>query len=87
MPTTQLEEVVSAKVKPMVEEAMQKYLGVTIAEIESDISDRIKKSPMLEISTSIPFKKAKREFKKAYLARLLRIHAVTDSGCCNPAVS
>lgn len=71
-----LETLISAKVKPIVEEAMQKYLGVTISEIENDISDRLKKSPLLEIEvdTSVPFKKAKREFKKKYIKRMLQLN-------------
>ncbi|MBD3361355.1 hypothetical protein GF358_01030 [Candidatus Woesearchaeota archaeon] len=75
MPTKQeLENLVKKRVKPIVEKAMHDYLGVTIAEIESDISDRIKYTPLLafEIDTKIPFKRAKKQFKKTYLSRLLK---------------
>lgn len=72
----ELEKVLDTKVKPIVESAMQKFLGVTISEIETDISDKIKKSPMLEfeIFTDLPFKKAKKAFKRFYISRLLRTH-------------
>ena len=77
-----LEEVVEKRVKPMVDKAMHKWLGVTISEIKADISDRLKKSPLLEyeISTKIPFKKAKKLFKKLYLSKLLRAFSgnITD---------
>jgi len=70
----ELENLVEKRVKPIVEKAMHDYFGVTIAEIESDISDKIKHNPLLdfEIDTKIPFKKAKRQFKKTYLSRLLK---------------
>lgn len=71
-----LEKLIDAKVKPIVEEAMQKHLGVTVSEIEQDISDKIKKSPLLEfeIDTSVPFKQAKKNFKKKYINRLLQLN-------------
>lgn len=70
----ELENIVEKRVKPIVEKAMHDFLGVTIAEIQSDISDRLKRSPLIdfEIDTRIPFKKAKKVFKKIYLTRLLQ---------------
>ena len=56
MPTKEeLENLVEKKVRPIVEKAMQDYLGITIAEIESDISDKLKRSPLIdfEIDTKI----------------------------------
>ena len=69
-----LEEVVEKRVKPMVDNAMHKYLGITISEIKADISDKLKRAPLLEyeISTKLSFKKAKKLFKKLYLAKLLQ---------------
>lgn len=71
-----LERLIEQKVKPIVEEAMQKHLGITISEVEHDISDRIKKSPLIEfdIDISVPFKQAKRLFKKKYINRLLQLN-------------
>jgi DNA-binding NtrC family response regulator len=70
----ELENLVEKRVKPIVEKAMHDFLGVTITEIEEDISDKIKHSPLIdfEINTKIPFKKAKKDFKKVYLSRLLK---------------
>ena len=73
---TELEEIVKKRVKPLVEDAMHKFLGITISEIEEDISDKLKTSLLdFEINTKIPFKKAKKAFKKAYLARLLKTYS------------
>jgi len=72
----ELESVIESRVKPIVDKAMQDYLGVTISEIKSDITDRLRKKPLLdfEIDTSVPFKKAKKTFKKVYLTKLLHRH-------------
>ncbi len=71
-----LDSVVEKKVKPMLDDAMRTYLGVRIDELTSEVSDKLKRSPLLEIPVdiSIPFKKAKLAFKKHYLARLAQLH-------------
>ena len=71
-----LERMVSLKIKPLIDQAMSSNLGITIPELNLDISDKIKKSPLLEfdIDTSIKFKTAKKLFKKQYIARLLQLH-------------
>ncbi len=70
----ELENLVEKRIKPIVEKAMHDYLGVTITEIEEDISDKLKRSPLIdfEIDTKVPFKKAKKNFKKVYLSGLLK---------------
>ena len=69
-----LEAVIEKRVKPLLDEAMQRYLGVHVSEIENDISDKLRHGSLLliDIDTSIPFKKAKRLFKKAYISRLAK---------------
>ncbi len=71
----ELEAVVSRKVKPIVESAMQKVLGVTIDELSNDISTKLT-NPLagFVIDPKIPFKQAKRQFKATYLQRLLKIN-------------
>jgi len=73
---SELESAVEQRVKPIVSSAMQKYLGVKVANIETDISDQLKHSTLLEISidTKLPYKQAKKAFKRAYLMRLLKQH-------------
>ncbi len=69
-----LELVIDKKVKPLIDRAMKDFLGITVNEIEADISDKLVKSPLLdvEIDTRIPFKEAKERFKQAYLLKLLK---------------
>lgn len=71
-----LERVIDIKVRPLLDKAMHTYLGITVAEIESDISDKLKHNPFFgfEIVTSLPFKKAKKLFLKQYLARTCKLH-------------
>ncbi len=73
----ELERLVDEKIKPLLEEAMHKNLGITINELELDISDRLKKSAVLDfaVDTTIPFKTAKRRFKQHYVARLLQLNS------------
>lgn len=68
-----LENVVK-KVKPILDTAMLKHLGITVSEIETDITDKITKNPLLlfSINSSISFKKSKQEFKKHYFENLLK---------------
>lgn len=70
----ELEKIVDVKVKPLLDKAMQKSLGLTISEIETDISDKLK-DPMSEyhVDLTLKFKDAKKKFKKEYVAKLLRI--------------
>ena len=71
-----LEKVVKEKVEPIIKQAMHKFLGITISELRQEITDRIEKNPLLsfEISVTLPFKIAKKAFKKEFLTRLLRAH-------------
>ncbi len=82
-----LERVIDAKVKPLVDKAMQDFLGITIAEIEKELADKLKHAPFIdfEITTNMPFKKAKKMFKKQYLAKLCRLHLGNLSEVANIA--
>ena len=61
MPKEELEKVIKEKVEPLIEDLTQKYLGVTISELNKDITDKIEKNPLLsfDINTSLSFKDAK----------------------------
>ena len=65
---------IEERVKPILTDAMQKFLGVTVAEIGQDLTTKITRNPLIGISVdvSIPFKQAKRLFKKHYLAHVLQ---------------
>lgn len=72
----ELEEVLKTKVEPIVASAMQRFIGVTIGELAKDLSAKLTKSPLIDfvIDTSVPFKQAKRRFKRDYLRKLLQIN-------------
>jgi DNA-binding NtrC family response regulator len=63
-------------VKPIVDEAMHRVMGITIDELSRDISDKLRTSPLLmfDITTKLGFKKAKKEFIKRYMKKLLQIN-------------
>ena len=44
-----LEEQIDKKVKPILEKAMHEFLGITVDEIKSDISDELKQNPVLDL--------------------------------------
>jgi len=71
-----LEKVISEKIEPLIDSSMHKFMGVTIKEISADISDKLKRTPLLDyrIVTSLPFKKAKKLFRKEYIKRLLQLN-------------
>lgn len=75
MPVT-LERVLKEKIEPLIDEAMHRYLGITISEMSEEISDRIEKNPLLsyEINTAVSFKAAKKLFKKEFVTRMLHAH-------------
>lgn len=70
-----LEETIKEKVSPLLEETIEKNIGVTIPKLESDISDKLK-NPHLNIyvSPELPFSDAKKKFKEEFLKKELRLH-------------
>ncbi len=71
-----LEKTIKKQLAPVVEQTMHDVLGVTIGELNRDITAKLERSPFIDfpIDTSIPFKQAKRQFKRHYLKKLLQIH-------------
>ena len=71
-----LERVVKEKIEPMLEEAMQKYLGITISEVEKDITSKLEHERLIGflIRVDLPFKEAKKLFKKEFLERTIQTH-------------
>jgi DNA-binding NtrC family response regulator len=69
------EERQNRNVELIVDDAMKPVLGVSIGELNKDISAKLEKSPLLsfEIDTKLKFKQAKKRFKQQFLARLLRV--------------
>lgn len=71
-----LEIVMKERVEPIIDEAMRKYLGVKIDKINEDISDKIESTPLINfnINTTLPFKVAKKIFKKDFLVKIIQTH-------------
>ena len=69
-----LEKVLKEQVEPVVEQTMQKFIGMTVKELNKDITERLKKNPLLEfhIDTSLPFKAQKKAFVKSYIEKILK---------------
>ena len=76
MSSYDLERVIKDKIEPLIEEAMQKFLGVTIREVEQDITEKIggEKIIGLQVRVDLSFKEAKKLFKKEFLERTLKTH-------------
>src|SRR3989344_332561 len=71
-----LEKVVKDRIEPLLEETMQKFLGITIRELEKDITEKIEHTKLIGITvrTDLPFKDAKKLFKKEFLERTIQTH-------------
>lgn len=70
-----LEETLKNKVVPLLEESMEKTWGITIPQIESDITDKLK-NPLLQmyVPTDLTFSEAKKRFKAEFLKKELTLH-------------
>ncbi|MEA3378440.1 MAG: helix-turn-helix domain-containing protein [Nanoarchaeota archaeon] len=70
----ELEKLVDEQVKKIVEKTIKNFIGVSIKELNKDITSKLKKNPLLEfhIDTSLSLKSAKKLFRKSYLERLLK---------------
>ncbi|MBS3158023.1 hypothetical protein J4206_01920 [Candidatus Woesearchaeota archaeon] len=71
-----LEKVMAKPLKPAIDLAMHKFLGVTIDELNKDISDKIETKPLIQfdINTMLSFKAAKKLFKKQFFTKLIQTH-------------
>ena len=75
MEKTALENVVAEKVKPLLKKAMREHFGVTIDEVQDDISDVLSSGRLFSVpGPDVPFKDAKRQFRKDFVKRLLFEH-------------
>tara|TARA_Y100000310_G_C20680827_1_gene815833 strand:+ start:2500 stop:3144 length:645 start_codon:yes stop_codon:yes gene_type:complete len=71
-----LEKVIRDKVKPIIDLATIKTLGISSPEIQLDITDHILRSPLvhLPVDTTTSYKQAKKAFKEFYIQKLLHLH-------------
>jgi transcriptional regulator with GAF, ATPase, and Fis domain len=71
-----LEKVIKKRVRPVVDEALHKFLGIRIDELSQDISDKIETKPLVKfvIDTSLSFKSSKKLFKKQFMESMIVSH-------------
>ncbi len=71
-----LEKVMKDKVGFIIDKELEHYLGVKIDKINEDISDKIGNSPLINfsINTSLPFKQAKKLFKREFISKVIQTH-------------
>ncbi len=74
--TDDLETAIDVKIKPLLEKAMQKIFGITISEITTDISDRLLKTPLADMTVDIKlnYQKAKGIFRRWFIIRMLMLN-------------
>jgi len=70
-----LETTLKEKIEPLLEETMEKHLGITIPQIETDITDKLKRPSLhLYVPLQLPFNQAKKHFKKEFLKKEILQH-------------
>ena len=75
--TADLERIPRRKTEmtPTVEKAIESLLGLSVPQIRDDISNRLVEGNLdFPIDLSLGFKKAKEQFKKEFLLKVLRFH-------------
>ena len=70
-----LELVLDSKVKHILKDATIKYLGIEINKLSDDITSKISRQATvdIEIDTTLPYKEAKKKYKKQYLEKVLKL--------------
>jgi hypothetical protein len=53
-----LEKVMRERITPMIEHSLHKYLGITINELNKDLSDRIEANPLIRSCSRSNFYRA-----------------------------
>ena len=70
-----LEETIKEKVAPLLGQTMEKSWGITIPQIESDITDKLRHSLLqMYIPSHLSFSDAKKRFKAEFLKKELSLH-------------
>jgi transcriptional regulator with PAS, ATPase and Fis domain len=70
-----LEETIKEKVLPLLEETMEKSWGITIPQIESDITDRLKSPPLsIYVPSYLNFQEARKLFRTKFIKKELSLH-------------
>jgi len=68
-----LEKVLNEKIKPIIALSTSKHIGGEISRLNEDITEKVRKLGVnLHIDLNVPFKEAKRDFKKEFLTSMIR---------------
>lgn len=64
------------RIKPIIADATIKAIGIKVDALANDISTKLSKVPFIDfpVDTAIKFKTAKKQFKKAYIEKMLEMH-------------
>ncbi len=76
MPRESLEKVVKEKIEPIIIETTKQAIGITVEELNKTLIDKIATTPwtILNVNTSLPYKKAKKLFRKMFFTHLIETH-------------
>ncbi len=71
-----IDELLDEKIKLLIKEATTKLLGVSVDALTDDITTKLTRGPVFDfpIDTTLKFKSAKKQFKKAYIQKMLQLH-------------
>lgn len=71
-----LEKVIREKIEPLITETTKQAIGVTVEELNKTLIDKIAMMPLhpLDVNTSLPYKKAKKLFRKRFFTQLIETH-------------
>tara|TARA_Y100000310_G_C20609278_1_gene777168 strand:- start:424 stop:1089 length:666 start_codon:yes stop_codon:yes gene_type:complete len=70
-----LEDTIKDKVSPLLEETMERSWGITIPQIESDITDMLKNPPLqIYVPMNLTFQEAKKLFRSEFIKKELGLH-------------
>lgn len=74
--SSDLETAIGAKIRPLLERAMQKNLGITVNEIALDISDSLLKTPLVDmiVDAKLSYQKAKDSFRRWLIVKMLHLN-------------
>jgi DNA-binding NtrC family response regulator len=76
IPQKNIDLLLDEKFSHLIGNITSRFLGVHVDELNKDLTTKLTKSPFIdfEINTKIPFKEAKKRFKKYYLKKLLSLN-------------
>lgn len=71
-----LEKVIREKIEPLIVETTKQAIGATVEELNKTLIDKIATTPLtiLDVNTSLPYKKAKKIFRKMFFTQLIETH-------------